>query len=158
MTVFFRFHSGLELSRARGVAQGNAGPGIGGDGLEALEYAVAVRRVGRHRYATGVQAAEESRNEVEAGRIDQQHALAGKAHVLQASGDGSGSPIELGVGQTGVIAPAVEQMDEGRLPSAFVGAVAKHADQVARKLMWTNVVLSVNRHNPRVSQITLAQD
>jgi hypothetical protein len=57
-----------------------------------------------------------------------------------------------------VIAPAVEQMDEGRLPSAFVGAVAKHADQVARKLMWTNVVLSVNRHNPRVSQITLAQD
>ena len=107
-----------------------------------------MRRVGRHRYATGVQATEESRNEVEAGRIDQQHALAGKAHFLQASRDGSGSPIELGVGQTGVIAPTVEQMDEGRLPSAFVGAAAQHADQVARKLRWTNVVLSVNRHNP----------
>jgi hypothetical protein len=131
LTAFFRFHSGLELSRARGVAQGDAGPGIGGDGLEALEYAVAMRRVGRHRYATGVQAAEESRNEVEAGRIDQQHALAGKAHVLQASRDGSGSPIELGVGQTGVIALAVEQMDEGRLPRAFVGVAAQHADQVA---------------------------
>jgi hypothetical protein len=47
-----------------------------------------------------------------------------------------------------VIAPTVEQMDEGRLPSAFVGAAAQHADQVARKLRWTNVVLSVNRHNP----------
>ena len=33
---FFRFHHGLELSRDRGVAQGDAGPGIGGDGLEAI--------------------------------------------------------------------------------------------------------------------------
>jgi hypothetical protein len=114
-----------------------------------------MRRVGRHRYATGVQAAEESRNEVEAGRIDQQHALAGKAHVLQASRDGSGSPIELGVGQTGVIALAVEQMDEGRLPRAFFDVAAQRADQVAGKLMRTNVVLSANRH---VSQITLAYD
>jgi hypothetical protein len=148
LTAFFRFHSGLELNRARSVAQGDAGPGIGGDSLEALEYAVAMRRVGWHRYATGVQAAEESRNEVEAGRINQQHALAGKAHVLQASRDGSGSPIELGVGQTGVITLAVEQMDEGRLPRAFVGLAAQRVDQVAWKLMQTNVVLSVNRHNP----------
>jgi len=138
LTAFFRFHHGPELSRAGGVAQGNAGPGIGGDGLEALEHAVAMRRVDRHRYATGVQAAEESRNEVEAGRIDQQHALAGKAHVLQASRDGSGSPIELGVGQTGVIGLAVEQMDAGRLPRAFVGVAAQHADQVGGKLMRTS--------------------
>ena len=105
-----------------------------------------MRRVGRHRYATGVQAAEKSRNEVEAGRIDQQHALAGKAHVLQASRDGSGSPIELGVGQTGVIGLAVEQMDAGRLPRAFVGVAAKHADQVAGKLTRTNVDLVLKRH------------
>ena len=116
-----------------------------------------MRRVGWHRYATGVQAAEESRNEVEAGRIDQQHALAGKAHVLQASRDGSGPPIELGVGQTGVIALAVEQMDKGRLPRAFVGVAAQHADQVAGKLMRTNVGLGVNRHC-LVSWITLAHD
>jgi hypothetical protein len=135
LTAYFRFHSGLELSRARGVAQGDAGPGIGGDGLEAPEYAVAMGRVGWHRYATGVQAAEESRNEVEARRIDQQHALAGKAHVPQASPNGSSSPIELGVGQTGVIALAAEQMDEGRLPRAFVGVATQHADQVAGKLM-----------------------
>ena len=146
MTAVFRFHHGLELSRARGVAQGDAAPGIGGDGLEALEHAVAMRRVGRNRHATGVQAAEESRNEVEAGRIDQQHALAGNAHVLQASRDGPGSPIELGVGQSGVIGLAVEQMDEGRLPRAFVGVAAQHADQVAGKLMRTNVDLVVNRH------------
>jgi len=148
LNAFFRFHSGLELSRTRGVAQGDAGSGISGDGLEALEYVVAMRRVGRHCYATGVQAAEEGRNEVEAGRIDQQHALAGKAHVLQASRDGSGSPIELSVGQAGVITLAVEQMDEGRLPRAFVGVAAQRVDQVAWKLMQTNVVLSVNRHNP----------
>ena len=107
-----------------------------------------MRRVRRHRYATGVQAAEEGRDEVEAGRIDQQHALAGKAHVLQASRDGSGSPIELGVGQTGVIGLAVEQMDEGRLPRAFVGVAAQHADQMAGNLMRTNVGLGVNRHGP----------
>jgi hypothetical protein len=147
LTAFFRFHSGLELSRAQGVAQSDAGPGIGGDGLEAFEYAVAMRRVGRHRYATGVQAAEEGRNEVEAGRIDQQHALAGNAHVLQTSRDGSGSPIELGVGQTGVITLAFEQMDEGGLSRAFLGVAAQRVDQVAWKLMRTNVVLSVNGHN-----------
>jgi hypothetical protein len=107
-----------------------------------------MRRVGRHCYATGVQAAEEGRNEVEAGRINQQHALAGKAHVLQASRDGSGSPIELGVGQAGVIALAVEQMDECWLPRAFVGVAAQRVDQMAWKLTQTNVVLSVNRYNP----------
>src|ERR1022692_4700694 len=85
----------------------------------------------------GVQAAEESRNEVEPGRIDQQHALAGKARVLQVSRDGSGSLVELGVGQTCVIALAVEQMDAGRLPRAFVGLAAQHADQVAGKLTRT---------------------
>ena len=146
MTAVFRFHHGLKLSRARGAAQGNAGPGIGGDGLEALEHAVAMRRVGRNRHATGVQAAEESRNEVEAGRIDQQHALAGKAHVLQASRDGSGSPIELGVSQTGVIGLAVEQMDADRLPRAFVGVAAQYVDQVVGKRMQTNVELVVKRH------------
>src|SRR3990172_3391623 len=105
-----------------------------------------MRRGGRHRYATGVQAAEESRNEVEAGRIDQQHALAGNAHVLQASRDGSSSPIELGVGQTGVIGLAVEQMDEGRLPRAFVGVAAQREDQGAGKWMRMNVDLVVKRH------------
>jgi hypothetical protein len=47
-----------------------------------------------------------------------------------------------------VIALAVEQMDEGRLPRAFVGVAAQRADQVAGEQMRTNVVLSVNRHNP----------
>jgi hypothetical protein len=54
-----------------------------------------------------------------------------------------------------VIALAVEQMDEGRLPRAFFDVAAQRADQVAGKLMRTNVVLSANRH---VSQITLAYD
>jgi len=47
LAAVFRFHHGLKLSRARAAAQGDAGPGIGGDGLEALEHAVAMRRVGR---------------------------------------------------------------------------------------------------------------
>ena len=105
-----------------------------------------MRRVGRNRHATGVQAAEESRNEVEAGRIDQQHSLAGKAHVLQASRDGSGALFQLGVRQDGVIGLAVEQMDECRLIRAFLGVAAQRADQVAGKLMRTNVDLVVKRH------------
>src|SRR3972149_2483198 len=48
--------------------------------------------------------------------------------VRGGSRDGSGSPIEPGVGQTGVIGLAVEQMDEGRLPRAFVGVAAQGAD------------------------------
>jgi hypothetical protein len=139
-----RSHHGLKLSRARGSAQRDAGSGIGGDGPEALEHAVAMRRVGRHRDATGVQAAEESLDEVEAGRIDEQHALAGKSHVLQASRDGSGSPVELGVGKTGVIGLAIEQMDAGRLLRAFLGVAAQYADQVTWKLMRTDAGLRVN--------------
>jgi len=103
--------------------------------------------VGRSATATHrVQAAEEGRNEVEAGRIDQQHELAGTAHVLQARRDGSGPPIELGVGQAGVTGLAVEQMDAGRLPRALVGVAAQHTDQVAGKLTRTNVGLGANRH------------
>jgi hypothetical protein len=45
-----------------------------------------------------------------------------------------------------VIGLAVEQMDEGRLLRAFVGVAAQHADQVAGKLMLTNVDLVLNRH------------
>ena len=122
------------------------GPGIGGDGPEALEHAVAMRRVGRHRHAARVQAAEESRDEVEAGRIDEQHGLAGQAHLLQTGRDGAGSPIELGVRQIGVIGLAVEQMDAGRLPRAFVGVAAQYADQVAGKLMRTDAGFGVSRH------------
>ncbi len=92
-----------------------------------------MRRIGRHRHATGVQAAEESRDEVEARRIDQQHALAGKAHVLQTSRDGSGSPIELGVGQAGLIGLVVDQLDAGFLLWAFVRVASQHGDQVVGK-------------------------
>jgi hypothetical protein len=72
----------------------------------------------------------------------------GKAHVLQAGGDGSGSLVELGVGQTGVIGLAVEQMNEGRLLWALVGLAVQDMDQVFGKLMRTNLGLVVNRHGP----------
>jgi hypothetical protein len=72
---------------------------------------------------------------------------------LQASRDGAGSPIELGVAQLGLLGLAVDQMDAGRLPRSFVGMTAQHADQVAGKLMGAEAGLGVNRHH-----ITLAQD
>ena len=103
-----------------------------------------MRRVGWHRHATGVQAAEEGRNEVEAGWIDQQHSLAGKTHVLQAGSDGAGPLFQLGVRQDGLIGLAIEQMNKCRLIRTFLGVAAQHADQIAGNLMRTNMCFYVN--------------
>jgi hypothetical protein len=73
---------GLELSYGARSAQGDTGLGVGGDSVEAIYHTVTMRWVSWHRHAIGVQAAEEGRNEVEAGWIDQQHSLAGKTQVL----------------------------------------------------------------------------
>jgi hypothetical protein len=48
-------------------------------------------------------------------------------------------------------------MDAGRLPRAFVGVVAQHADQVVGKLMRTSVGVGVNQHC-LVSYINLTHD
>jgi hypothetical protein len=56
-----------------------------------------------------------------------------------------------------VIGLAVEQMDAGGLPRAFVGVVAQHADQVVGKLMRTSMAMGVNQHC-LVSWITLTHD
>jgi hypothetical protein len=48
-------------------------------------------------------------------------------------------------------------MDAGRLPRAFVGVVAQHADQVVRKLMRTSVGMGMNQHR-LISWITLTHD
>ena len=45
-----------------------------------------------------------------------------------------------------MIGLAVEQMDAGRLPRAFVGVAAQYADQVAGKLMRTDAGFGVSRH------------
>jgi hypothetical protein len=141
----------LELSCGGGGAQDNAGPAIGDDGLEAIAHAVAMRRGRWHCYATGVQAAPKSRDEVQARRIDQQHALSCKAHVLQATRDGPGSSIQLGVREAGVIGWVVVEMHERGPIRALVSVAAQRADQISWNLVWTNAVWGANRHRRRFS-------
>ena len=83
------------------------------------------RRVGWHRHTTGVQAAEEGRNEVESGWINQQHSLAGKAHVLQAGSDGAGPLFQLGVCQDSLIGLPIEQMNKCGLIRPFLSVAAQ---------------------------------
>ena len=89
---------------------------------------MATRWVGWYRHATGVQAPEEGRNEVESGRIDQQHSLAGKAHVLQVGSDGPGSQVELSVRHDGLIGLAVDQIRKCSLIRTILDVVAQHMD------------------------------
>ena len=67
--------------------------------------------------------------------IGQQHPLAGKIHLLQASSDGASPSINLRVGQDDIIRPAAEQINECLLIRMFLGVVTQHANQIVRKLL-----------------------
>ena len=105
-----------------------------------------MRRVGWNRYAIGVQAAEEGRNEVKAGGIDQQHSLAGKTAALQVGSNSAGPLFQLGVCQDGLIGLAIEQMHKCRLIGTFLGVAAQRADQIAGNLLRINIYFCISGH------------
>jgi hypothetical protein len=105
---------------------------------------MAMRRVGRHRRAIGVQTAEKGRNEVEAGGIDEQNSLAGSAQTLQVSCDGAGTLIQPGVCQNGLMGRTIEQMNKCRLIRSFLRLIAERFDQIVRNLMQTAMRFFVN--------------
>jgi len=134
----------LYLSHGKRSAQGNTGSSIIGDSVEAIYHTVAMRWVCRHNHTVGVQAAEEGCYEVEAGRIDQKHSLAGQTHVLQVSSDGAGPLFQLGVRHDGLIELIIKQMNKCRLIRILLSLAAERTDQIVGKLMQTDMRFSVN--------------
>src|SRR5581483_9124080 len=68
-----------------------------------------VRRVGRDRQYTGVQAAEEGGDVLQARAVEQQRSIAGGGDAPQAGGQGAGLPVEVGVSQVLFFGFAVHQ-------------------------------------------------
>jgi len=116
------------LSHGSCGAQDKSGPGVGEDGVKSIERA-SVRKVCRHGDTAGVQTAKESNDEVETGGVRQQHALSGMSHVLQTSGDRTGSLIEPRVGQDD-FGLTVEQERERRLIRELLGVSQQYAEQI----------------------------
>lgn len=84
---------------ARG--EGDAGAGVTDDGFEAVDGFVGPRRIGRHDDDAGVETAEEGCDEIEARRVNEQRAVAGRTVRLQRHRDGAGAAVEVAVGEGG---------------------------------------------------------
>ena len=80
------------------------GPGVARHGRQALQLAAACGRGDRHGDHAGVQAAQESLDEVEPGREQEQRPIAGAAVDQQPGGDLPGGDIERTAGETLLLA------------------------------------------------------
>jgi hypothetical protein len=90
----------LRLPADHRCGQDGGGLRVVRDHLQARERAIEprrVRRIGRHRYDAGVEAAEERGEKLEPLRIEQQRSLAREAGLPQRHGDDARAAIEVGV-------------------------------------------------------------
>ncbi len=78
-----------------------------GNAVNALAFAIASRRIGRHGSRARVKTTKESHHKIEHWWIDQQNSLPSSALFLQVATQIAGSRIELGVGQRNNFAFAV---------------------------------------------------
>ena len=106
--------------------------GIVGDRLDAGRRAVQPRRVRRHRDHAGIQAAEERRDEIEAGRVEEQRPLTLQALRLEPGPDGPGLPVELAVGQVDFLGFSVDQKRIGPVVRLAFCPLAQQVDQRGR--------------------------
>ncbi len=79
--------------------QDHCRPAIAGDGGESGIMAPAPRRIGRDGHDSGIQATQESGDEIETGGIEEQCPLPRHAQALEPRRDGAGQPAELSEGQ-----------------------------------------------------------
>ena len=106
--------------------------GIGGDRLDAGRRAVHPRRVHRHRHHCGILTAEERRDEIEAGRVEEQRPLTLQALRLEPGPDGPGLPVELAVGQVDFLGFSVNQKCIGSVVRLAFCPLAQQVDQRGR--------------------------
>ncbi len=83
--------------------------GISGNRLDAGRRAVHSRRIRRHRHHFGILTAEERRDEIEPGWVEEHGPLALQALRLQPCSDGPGLPVELVIGQMDFLGFSVNQ-------------------------------------------------
>lgn len=86
----------------------------------------------RDRDGTGVEAAEEAGDEVQAGRAQHQHPFPGGSLSLQVRGDLAGTPVEFPVGRpTGLVLVAVTGEAERRGIAPLLGTLHQQVHQRA---------------------------
>ena len=119
----------LELGD-RGVgAERQQRAGVGGQRMETVERSAA-RRVRRDGDTAGVERAEKSRNEFEAGRVRKHDALARKTHVLKRSGDRAGAAVEFPVRHRRLLRRVVGHAHERGVARAVRGMPAQTAHEI----------------------------
>ncbi len=89
----------LQAFQCVAVAQGEAGLAVGQDGFDPGGLLVAARRVGRDGNRPGVQAAEESGDEIQPLGKNEQNALTHGPTLLEVSCNAAGSGIQFAVRQ-----------------------------------------------------------
>ena len=106
--------------------------GIGGNRLDAGRRAVHPRRISRHRDHFGILTAEERRDEIQSGRVEEQGPLTLQVLRPQPGSDGPGLPVQLAVGQMDFLEFSVNQKRIGTVVRLTFCPLAQQVNQRGR--------------------------